>query len=88
MTGMSMRLPSAFELDLDEDEREVVGVDHVVLDAGRARVALARGQLCVTLAFRLIQEQLPGRHRYDDIGIFVTMMAGGGARSESPLRDA
>src|SRR5690606_31729452 len=82
---------AALPLDLDfhEGHRGGAGVDHVVRDAFRARIAAAGRHLDDGFgAGGIDQLQLRFREEGDDIGIFVDMEAGLGAGREIPARDA
>src|SRR6185437_15267095 len=75
-------------LDLDEHEREVVSVDHVVLDAGWPGVRDAGLQFGVALSGRLVEQKLAGSHRHDHILVLVPVIAGRSARCEAPFGNA
>src|SRR5262249_43522828 len=73
------------ELDLDEDEFEGVGVDHVMLDAERPVVGPARCELGEVGLLAVLELQAPGRHRHHDIVVAMAMPAGRGTRGEAPF---
>ena len=80
---------SAENLNFQEVEREVVRVDHVVLDTFAARIRFAGRELRKSFhSARLDQLQPACRERYDDVVVAVPMPTCRCARREAPFRDA
>src|SRR5215468_7446471 len=75
------------ELDLDEGEFELIGIDDVVLDAHGPVVGATGGEVGEGILLAVVEEQLAGRQRHDDIVVAMAVPASLRARGEAPFRD-
>src|SRR5581483_8340363 len=84
----SRALPrSGFDFDFDKGVLEIVGVDHVVLDADRARVGAAGFEIDQALFLAVVDLEPPIQQRHHDIVMAMAMPAGFRTRSKAPLGD-
>eukprot|EP00657_Telonema_sp_P-1_P009681 TRINITY_DN3920_c0_g1_i1.p1 TRINITY_DN3920_c0_g1~~TRINITY_DN3920_c0_g1_i1.p1 ORF type:complete len:123 (-),score=33.95 TRINITY_DN3920_c0_g1_i1:38-406(-) len=81
-----MCIRDRFQLDFDEAEREIIGVDHIMFDTGFARVGHTRCQRRLRQPFRCFDGQIACCHRHHDIIHPVAVPAGVTAGRKAPFR--
>src|ERR1700722_17678433 len=79
--------PPSDQLDLDEAELVVVRIDHVVRDAGRARIGGARFEPHVARARGFLQAQEAAGERHHHIVVRMHVISGVLARLKAPFGD-
>src|ERR1044071_6758700 len=77
----------SFELDLDESELVLIGIDDIVLDAGWSGISLAKPQCGLHVAVRRFGQELSCAQADYDVVVSVAMPARFCTGLQAPLGD-